>query len=152
MGITTNPTPYSQPLGPKPAGSLKALLEHVAMGGTDEAVLSSLTSRLARLDRQCGPEEQARVVEASGGPRLGDLCGAIVGGLDPDRQIAEARRLFKVPEGNDPTEQQVGQAAEALLKRAVEPLATKPELRTLLVELKRELEQVIDEVSVDELL
>jgi type I restriction enzyme R subunit len=75
-----------------------------------------------------------------------------VGGLDPDRQIAEARRLFDLPEGSEPTEQQVGQAAEALLKEAARPLATKPELRTLLVEIKRQLEQVIDEVSVDELL
>jgi type I restriction enzyme R subunit len=132
--------------------SLKALLEHVAMGGTDEAVLSSLASRLARLDRQCGPEEQARVVEVSGGVSLGELCGAIVDGLDADHQIAEARRVFEVPEGSEPTELQVAQAAEVLLKEAVKPLATKPELRTLLVELKRELEQVIDEVSVDELL
>ena len=40
----------------------------------------------------------------------------------------------------------------ALLKRATEPLATKPLLRTLLVDLRRELEQVIDEVSEDQLL
>jgi type I restriction enzyme R subunit len=51
-----------------------------------------------------------------------------------------------------PTEPQVKQAAEALLKRAIEPLATKPALRTLLQDLKREVEQVIDEVSQDELL
>lgn len=152
VGITETKLSDSQPLERKRTVSLKALLEHVAMGGTDEAVLSSLASRLARLERQCGPQEQARVVEASGGHRLGDLCAAIEDGLDADRQIAEARRQFELPEGSEPTEQQVAQAAEALLKRAVEPLATRPELRTLLVELKRELEQVIDEVSVDELL
>jgi type I restriction enzyme R subunit len=152
VGITEKPLTDSQPLERKRTVSLKALLEHVAMGGIDEAVLSSLASRLARLDRQCGPEEQGRVVEASGGPRLGDLCGGIVSGLDADRQIAEARCLFELPEGSEPTEQQVAQAAEALLKRAVEPLATRPELRKLLLDLKRELEQVIDEVSVDELL
>lgn len=39
-----------------------------------------------------------------------------------------------------------------LLKRATEPLATRPPLRTLLQDLKREMEQVIDEVSPDELL
>ena len=72
--------------------------------------------------------------------------------LDPDRQIAEARRAFAVPENEEPTEPQVKQAAEALLKRATEPLATKPALRTLLQDLKREVEQVIDEVSEDELL
>ena len=78
------------------------------MGGTDPEVLSSLASRLARLSKQCGPEEHARVVDASGGPQLPDLCRAIVDGLDPDRQIAEARRTFDVPGDEEPTENRTG--------------------------------------------
>jgi type I restriction enzyme R subunit len=142
----------TQPLDRKRTVSLKALLEHVAMGGTDPELLSSLASRLARLSKQCGPEEHARVVEVTGGPRLPDLCRALVDGLDPDQHVAEARRTYDVPHDEQPTKQQVKQAAEALLKRAIEPLATKPALRTLLQDLKREVEQVIDEVSQDELL
>jgi type I restriction enzyme R subunit len=152
VGMTETQLADTQPLDRKRTVSLKALLEHVAMGGTDAELLSSLASRLARLSKQCGPEEHARVVEASGGPQLPDLCRAIVDGLDPDRQIAEARRTFDVPEDQEPTEPQVKQAGEALLKRATEPLATKPALRTLLQDLKRQVEQVIDEVSQDELL
>ncbi|MBI4881159.1 MAG: DEAD/DEAH box helicase family protein [Planctomycetes bacterium] len=151
-GMTETQLADTQPLDRMRTVSLKALLEHVAMGGTDPELLSSLASRLARLAKQSGPEEHARVVEASGGPRLADLCGAIVDGLDPDRQLAEARRTFGVPEDKEPTEPQVKQAAEALLKRAVEPLATKPPLRILLQDLKREMEQVIDEISQDEVL
>src|SRR5690606_2237593 len=91
-------------------------------------------------------------IEASGGSDLPNLSRAIVEGLDLDRQIEEARRTFAVPEGDEPTAPQVKQAAETLLKRATEPLATKPALRTVPVDLKREVEQVIDEVSEDELL
>jgi len=152
VGMTETQLADTQPLERQRTVSLKALLEHVAMGGTDREVLSSLASRLARLDKRCGPEEHARVAEASGGVTLPSICGAIVEGLDPDRQIAEARRVFAVPADTEPTEAQIQKAAEALLKRATEPLATKPALRTLLVDLKRELEQVIDEVSEDELL
>ena len=152
VGMTETQLADTQPLERKRTVSLKALLEHVAMGGTDREVLSSLASRLARLDKQCGPEEQTRIGEASGGVALSTISGAIVEGLDPDRQIAEARRAFAVPADAKPTEAQVEQAAETLLKRATEPVATKPALRTLLVDLKRELEQVIDEVSEDELL
>lgn len=152
VGMTETELADTQPLDRKRTVSLKALLEHVAMGGTDADILSSLASRLSRLSKQCGPEEHARVVEASGGPRLPDLSRAIVDGLDPDRQIEEARRTFGVPVDAAPTEPQIKQAAEALLKRATEPLATKPTLRTLIVDLKREVEQVIDEVSEDELL
>ncbi len=152
VGMTETELADTQPLERKRAVSFKALLEHVAMGGTDPELLSSLASRLARLSLQCGPEEHERVVEASGGVRLQDLSRAIVDGLDPDRQLAEARHTFEVSEGVEPTEQQIGKAAEMLLKRATKPLATRPALRTLLQDLKREVEQVIDEVSQDELL
>lgn len=152
VGMTETQLADTQPLDRQRTVSLKALLEHVAMGGTDPELLSTLASRLARLSKQCGPEEHARVVEASGGPQLPDLCRALVDGLDPDRQIVEARRTFNVPAGQEPTEPQVRQAAEALFKRATEPLATKPALRILLQDLKREVEQVIDEVTEDELL
>jgi type I restriction enzyme R subunit len=152
VGMTETELVDTQPLDRKRAVSLKALLEHIAMGGTDPDYLSSLASRLARLSQQCGPDEHARVVEASGGPALSDLCRAIVDGLDPDRQLAEARVDFAVPEGDEPTTQQMKRTAEKMLKRATEPLATRPVLRTLIQDLKRQVEQVIDEVSADELL
>lgn len=152
VGMTETQLADTQPLERKRTVSLKALLEHVAMGGTDAEVLSSLASRLSRLAKQCGAEEEARIAEASGGVTLPAICGAIVEGLDPDRQIAEARRVCDLPPDAAPTEPQVKQAAEALLKRATEPIATRPAFRGLLVDLKRELEQVIDEVSEDELL
>ena len=152
IGLTETEPGDTQPLERKKTVAFKTLLEHVAMGGTDPAVLSSLASRLARLDKRCGPEAHTRVAEASGGVGLSDISRAIVDGLDPDRQIIEARKTFDVPADQEPTEDQVKQAAETLLKRATEPLATKPALRTLLQDLKREVEQVIDEVSQDELL
>ena len=142
----------TQPLERKKAVSFKVLLEHVAMGGTDPAMLSSLASRLARLDRQCGPEERERIAEASGGTTTGAISHAIVEGLDPDRQVAKACSMFDLPAGDEPTEQQVIQAATTLLKQAAEPIATKPRLRQLLQDIKRQMEQLIDDISVDELI
>jgi type I restriction enzyme R subunit len=152
VGMTETQLADTQPLDRQRTVSLQALLEHVAMGGTDRDALSSLASRLARLSKKCGKEENDRVAAASGGVRLPDLCRELVDGLDPDRQIEEARRVFNVPDGAEPTGEQVKQATETLLQRATEPLATKPALRTLLQDLKREVEQVIDEVTQDELL
>ena len=152
IGLTETEPGDTQPLERKKTVAFKTLLEHIAMGGTDPAVLSSLASRLSRLAKHCGADEHTRVAEASGGVGLSDISRAIVDGLDPDRQIIEARKTFDVPADQEPTEDQVKQAAETLLKRATEPLATKPALRTLLQDLKREVEQVIDEVSQDELI
>ena len=151
VGVSDIPLADTQPLERKKTVSFKALLEHVAMGGTDPAMLSSLAGRLARLDRQCGPEEHQRIAGASGGTGIGAISHAIVDGLDPDRQIAEARSRFDVPAGEDPTDQQVKQAAVGLLKRAAEPIVTKPALRQLLQDIKRQMEQIIDDISVDEL-
>ncbi|MCG8668657.1 MAG: hypothetical protein MI867_04525, partial [Pseudomonadales bacterium] len=142
----------TQPLERKKSVPFKALLEHVAMGGTDPEVLSSLASRLSRLAKQCGPDEKARVAEVSGGVGISDISRRIVAVLDPDRQLDAARESYKVGAEEQPTDDQIAQAAEALLKEATEPIATKPALRALLQDLKREVEQVIDEISQDELL
>jgi len=152
VGMTDTQLADTQPLDRKRAVSFKALLEHVASRGTDPDLLSSLASRLARLERQCGPEEHARVAEASGGPGLREMCHALVDGLDPDRQIAAARQAFGVPDGQEPTETQLEEAREGLLRQATAPLSDRPALRQLLEEIKREKEQVIDEISQDELL
>ena len=108
--------------------------------------------RLARLDRQCAPDDRQRIAAVSGGATIRTISHAIVEGLDPDRQIDEARATFDVPAGDEPTEQQVKQAATTLLRRAAEPLATRPALRRLLQDLKRQKDQLIDDISVDELI
>ena len=56
------------------------------------------------------------------------------------------------PAGEEPTDQQVQQAAKTLLKRAAEPISTRPKLRRLLQDIKRKLEQLIDDITVDELI
>jgi type I restriction enzyme R subunit len=122
------------------------------MGGSDPDVLSSLASRLSRLAKECGPDEDTRIRQASGGTGLTQIAHGIVDALDTDRQQAQARKMHGLTRVQDPSELQLKQAAEALAKEAVEPLATKPGLRQLLQDIKRELEQIIDEVSRDALL
>ena len=152
VGMAGMPLADTQPLERRKTVPFKALLKHVAMGGTDPATLSSLAGRLARLDRQCGPEERQRIAAASGGAGLAAISRAIVDGLDPDRQIAAARTTFRTPAGDEPTAEQVRQAADALLRQAAEPLAARPALRRLLQDVKRRKEQIIDDVTQDQLL
>jgi type I restriction enzyme R subunit len=152
VGVTETPLADTYPLERSKGVPFKALLEHVAMGGSDPDVLSSLASRLARLAKECGTDEEARIREASGGTSLTQIAHGIVDALDPDRQHARARSTYGLTGGQEPTESQLKQAAQALAKTAVEPLATKPGLRQLLQDIKRELEQIIDEVSKDALL
>lgn len=152
VGVTESELADTQPLERQKNVPMRAILEHVAMGGTDPDALSSLASRLARLDKRCGPEETQRIVETSGGPTLQSMSHAIVEALDPDRQIVEARRVCSLPATELPSADQIAKAAETLMKSAVAPLATNPPLRQLLQDIKRELDQIIDDVSEDQLL
>src|SRR6266545_3371364 len=152
VGITETELADTQPLERKKAIAFKSLLEHVALGGTDPDMLSSLASRLSRLDKQCGPEDHELIEDASGGPSLEDLSSRIVAALDADAQAARARQLAHLPPDQEPSQAQLLTAQAALLKEAAKPLAENPAFRTLLQDLKKKYEQIIDEVSKDELL
>jgi len=152
VGVVESDLSDTHPLEQKKSVPLKSLLEHVAMGGTDPDVLSSLASRLARLDKELDQEQAATITQASGGVTLPELCHAMLDALDLDRQLAHARAIAGLATDQEPSEQQVAQAAEALCKAAVEPLATRPALRQTVLDLKAQVEQVIDVVSQDELL
>ncbi|MGE0144730.1 MAG: type I restriction-modification enzyme R subunit C-terminal domain-containing protein [Planctomycetota bacterium] len=146
----------TQPLERCKTVPLQTLLEQVAFGSTDSAVMSSLASRLARLERQLessgGEDHRDRLLEKSGGVPLSAISHGIVQALDPDTQEAEARRRHGLAAEVTPTDAQIKEARDALLRQAVEPIAKKPEFRRALADARREFEQVIDEVSKDELL
>ena len=135
---------------------LASLLEQVAFGSTDSAVMSSLASRLARLDRQLdstGAEGlRDRLLEKSGGVPLSAISHGIVQALDPDAQEAEARRRHGLAADVAATAAQLQEAREQLLRLAVEPIQKQPEFRRALADARREFEQMIDEVSKDEVL
>lgn len=151
VGVCEQDLNDTQPLERKPSASFQSLLEHVALGGTDPDVLSSLASRLARLDRQCGSKERELITQATGGPTLEDISRGIVQALDPDRHVEEARKKLGLEEDQTPSEQQLKEAATVLAKDAVKVLASKPNARKLLIEIKQKFEQIIDEISIDEI-
>jgi len=151
-GVTETEFQDTRPLDRKRGVSFQALLEYVGYGGTDPDMLSSLASRLARLDKQCTPEDRARITQAAHGKRLSEIDHGIICALDPDHQLEKARATNALPESAEPSPEQLADARTELLKAAAAPLATNPELRKLLADTKRSYEQIIDEVSLDELL
>ena len=152
VGVTETDLADTQPLERKKSVSFKGLMEHVALGGTDPDMLSSLASRLSRLDKQCGQPGREKIKEVSEGADISLVSHQIVKALDPDEQILKARQDNNLPIDATPTDEQVQAARKTLLKTAVGPLATKPKLRKHLIEVNKSFEQIIDEVSKDELL
>ena len=152
VGVTEGEFNDTYPLERKKGVSFKALLEYVGYGGTDPDSLSSLASRLARLDKQSTPDDRKRITEAAGGVRLSEIDHGIIRALDPDEHEAVARQMHGLADDVEPSPDQMASAQHELLTEAAKPLASNPELRKLLTDTKRSYEQIIDEVSLDELL
>jgi type I restriction enzyme, R subunit len=134
-----------RPLERKPTVAFDNLLSMVAFGSRDPDTLTTLASRLSRLDRQIGERDRQAIRDASDGKDPSDLANALLDAVDPDKVRKHAA------EENDtdsPTEAQIQEAASALAARACEPFDS-PELRNTLTSLKKRSEQVIDTVSED---
>jgi len=150
VGICERELDETVPLDRKRTQSLDKLLSHVRAGGTDPDVLSSIASRLARLERQLTEDEAHALADLAGGATLGAIAQGIVQSLDPDRAVDAARAAAGLPPQGQPSAAQVDTARRALLSGAAAPLRENPALRDAILDTKRRKEQTIDEVSVDE--
>jgi type I restriction enzyme R subunit len=145
VGVTETDLVDTPPMDRDPTVPLDQLLRRVSFGNRDRAVVSSIAARLARLDRRLSPDDRREIEELAGGVSLGDIARGIVEAIDPDRQV----EATGVP---SPSEEEVAAAARRLIDAAVAPLATNPDLRERIVEVRRAYEQAIDETSRDEVL
>src|SRR5262249_6027318 len=151
VGVSEQKLSDTKPLERNPSVSLKTLLDHVAANGTHEDYLSSLASRIARIDKQCGPDDREKVQEVSGDISLATIATGLLHAIDADVQDAATRKMFNLPPEIDPTEEQLSKASEPLKKHAIFPLMSNPALRKLILELRQKFEQIVDEVSKDEI-
>jgi type I restriction enzyme R subunit len=148
VGVTETDLLDSPPLDREPAVPLERLLNRIATRIPDPNAVSTIASRIARIDRSLTSEERLEL-EQLAGMSLSDLTRGMVESVDPDRQLEAARNATAKEE---PDAREIAAATKQLLEAAVAPLATNPELRTRLVELRRQQEQMIDSVSADELI
>ncbi|MGH3901848.1 MAG: type I restriction-modification enzyme R subunit C-terminal domain-containing protein [Pseudonocardiaceae bacterium] len=141
VGVTEHAFVDAAPLERVRSVSLKKLLDKAAALTLTEDETTTLASRLAKLELDLTPAERAELDVVAGRP-VRDIVRALVAAVDPDEQ---AKAMV---EGALDT----AAAVQALLDSAVEPIAANPALRLRILELRAQHDQVIDEVSVDQLL
>lgn len=149
IGVTKTLKTASQPLISKPSVSLQDLLMGVMMGGGDDETIRSLAGRLARLNKQVNEAERAEIAAALGQP-LTQFVGSLLNAIDPDIIEAQAVLLANVPPGEDPGDTQRQAAQAQLLQQARQPLTGA--VVTLLDDIRRAHEQVLDHDTLDEIL
>ncbi len=146
VGVCEGDKTDSRPLERKRTVSFEKLLQRVALGNRNKDVLTSLAGRLARLDRQCSPNDRKTLEGLSGGVPLSGVVHSMIEAVDPDRIEEAAKSSFNT---DAPTQKQLKEAALQLANSAVEVIATKPGFRNKVIDLWKSFEQTIDTVSRD---
>lgn len=145
VGVSESAKTIAPPLEREPKVAFEKLLEQIASGRADEDVVSTLAVRLVALDRKLSAEDQARVVQATGGLGLQDIASGLMDAIDNDR-IAEAAEHAHAP---PITDAKLAETATLMRAEALRPLSDAPAVRRLIVELKTQSELAIDEFTRD---
>ena len=156
VGVCEDEKSATKPMDRKPSVPLDKILNLVAAGAAGDDIVSTLASRLSRLDQEVDPLQQAAIQKASGGKTLAELSAGLLKSIDPDANTELAVEKFNVPEGPngeppEPTEPQVVEVEREQMATALQAFHD-PKLREAILAAKRSLEQVIDEQTPDQLL
>ena len=146
VGVTESELSESYSLDRHPSVPFDKLLDMVAMGDREPDTLSSLASRLARLDRRLSPQDRQVIEDVAGGVSLKKLVSGLLNADDPGAALKEAQ---KATGQDDLSNEAIAAAEKQLLEAAAKPFAANPELRHRLAEIHRASEQTIDTVSKD---
>ena len=153
VGVEQSLKTESRPLEKKPGVALKDLLLGVAMGSRVGDTVLSLANRLVRLAKQLDDRAQARIEKASGGIPVRDLGKALITALDPDAiaqtALATARAQGITRSEDSLLPEELDAARTARVAAACAPFDT-PELRDEIENARREREQLIDHLNLDQ--
>ena len=148
IGVFDTAKSDSRPLERKKSTPFKDLMMQTVMGNHDEDNLSSLASRLTRLDKELSESEQNRISSSSNGLRLKDAVKQIFDALNPDKYIEKAQAMFSKSNPDDVTETDIQAAKDELVKQAVSPFDN-PAFRETILKIREEHDQIIDAVNID---
>jgi len=134
----------------KPSVPLKDLMKMVILQ-PDEANLSSLASRLTRLDKQISDTDREKFKELAGGKNITEIASELANIYDPDTQVENARKLFKLKTDDEPSVQQIEKTVEKTSLEAVKPFDNN-KLRDFVETVRRKIYQIIDETNPDRII
>ncbi|HUE71426.1 MAG TPA: type I restriction-modification enzyme R subunit C-terminal domain-containing protein [Pirellulaceae bacterium] len=151
IGVCESEKSATKPLDRQPSVPLDKILNLVGAGAASADIVSTLASRLARLEREIEPDAEAELTAAAGGKDLATLSRDLLASIDPDTVAAQAKTKFTLPAGTEPSEQQLDTIEHERMRQALKPFHN-PVLRDKVLKAKQSLEQVIDEQTRDKLL
>ncbi len=152
IGVESSQKTDSRPLEKKPGMSLKGLLQNVAMGNTDEEILSSLANRLIRLDKQINQTEKDTFTGHADGASIHHVVQQLLNAHDPDKMDNAAKIIRQNLQGHAPVviEAAIQKEKQKIVDEAVH-VFNNPGLRNFIVDVRKKYDQVIDGINIDEI-
>ena len=147
VGVTEHDYVDAAPLERMKGVSLEKLLERAANFTITADEVTSLASRLSRLERELSPKEATELYELAGF-RLQDLNRQLISVSDPDVLAGLCEKTPRDEHG----EPDFTKAMRNHIREVVTPLAGNAAYRQRLLEIRALHDRVIDEVSVDTLI
>ena len=148
VGVTETQLHDTVPLERKHSVGFDRLLNLIGLGVTSEDVVSSVASRLARLDKRITQQDRALVEEVAD-TSLKEIARGMVDALNPDLHYTVAKAAAG---GEEPDPEQIANSRRRMIRKAVQPLAGNSELRETLIEIRRSYEQIIDTATQDQVI
>ena len=144
VGVTKSKKSDTRPLERKPNVSMKELMMNIALGAKDEDTLTSLASRITRLNAQMSVSER-KTFENTVGVSAGKVAENLLNAFDEDVIIERAQADTGTEQ---PTEDQMQAAKTALIAEAVASFHD-PETRYFIENVRRSHDQIIDNINLD---
>lgn len=152
IGVEQSQKTDSRPLEKKPGMSLKDLLQNVAMGNTQEEILTTLANRLIRLDKQINEREKATFTQHANGQSIHHVVKELLNAYDPDTVESQKEKVkSQNPDASpDTIEKDAKQLHQQIIENAV-AVFNNPDLRNYIVDVRKKYDQVIDHINIDEI-
>ena len=144
VGVTKSKKSDTRPLERKPSVSMKELMMNIALGAKDEDTLTSLASRITRLNAQMTSSER-KSFEEKVGISAGKVAENLLNAFDEDIITEKAQAEAGT---ENVTEEQLQAAKAALITEAVAPFHN-PDNRDFIENVRRSHDQIIDNINLD---
>ncbi len=143
------------PLEQNPTISFEKLLKSIRFGKPTKDKLSSMAGRLTRLENKLIEDQMKEIRDLTGGKSLSDFANDFVVAIDED-QIMEEVQKEKGTKGAyeeyKPTQKELDETAQKRMVDVIKSFVGNGKLMERLPQIKAETEQIIDDVSVDEVI
>ena len=146
IGVSKTNKTDSRPLERKRSVAFGDLLKQVMLGGRDEDTLTSLASRLTRLNQQVDTSERQHFTELSG-RTISEVTKSLLNAYSPDKVRETA--LQAEPDSEEPSSEALQSAQQQMIAEATR-VFDNPDVRDYLENVRRSYEQIMDTVNLDQ--